>query len=190
MLDTGASLTFMEERMLSRLGLCSDDLVPLSSVGIPPLVVADGRPMPVVGVVSSLTLSLGALPPCSVRVVVVEHLCGADLILGSDFLLANGATVFLGSEPPCFSFFSGTLSISFDEIKPPEEPVSEVCSTGDDGPPSSCPRCKDGICTGFAVQVLDSIVVPAYTEVVFPGHVRTLNGKARPKEAGSFSVNP
>ena len=29
MLDTGASLTFMEEKMLSRLGLCSDDLVPL-----------------------------------------------------------------------------------------------------------------------------------------------------------------
>ena len=47
MLDTGASLTFMEEKMLSWLGLCSDALVSLSSVGIPRLVVADGRPMPV-----------------------------------------------------------------------------------------------------------------------------------------------
>ena len=94
LLDTGASLTFMEEKILSRLGLCCDDLVPLSSVGFPRLVVADWRPMPVLGVVSSLTLSLGALPPCPVRVVVVERLCGADLILGSDFLLANGATVF------------------------------------------------------------------------------------------------
>ena len=31
-LDTGASLTFMEEKILSRLGLCSDDLVSFSSV--------------------------------------------------------------------------------------------------------------------------------------------------------------
>ena len=44
-LDTGASLTFMEEKMLPRLGFCSDDLVSLSGVGIPRLVVADGRPM-------------------------------------------------------------------------------------------------------------------------------------------------
>ena len=43
----GTSLTFMEEKMLSCLGLCSDALVSLSSVGIPRLVVADGRPMPV-----------------------------------------------------------------------------------------------------------------------------------------------
>ena len=63
MLDTGASLTFMEEKMLSKLGLCCDDLVPLSSVGILRLVVADGRPMPVLGVVSSLTLLLRELPP-------------------------------------------------------------------------------------------------------------------------------
>ena len=42
MLDTGASLTYMEQKMLSTLGLCCDDLVPLSSVGIPRLVVADG----------------------------------------------------------------------------------------------------------------------------------------------------
>ena len=33
--------------MLSRLGLCGDELVSLSSVGIQRLVVADGRPMPV-----------------------------------------------------------------------------------------------------------------------------------------------
>ena len=42
----GTSLTIMEE-MLSRLGLCGDELVSLSSVGIQCLVVADGRPMPV-----------------------------------------------------------------------------------------------------------------------------------------------
>ena len=47
MFDTGASLTFMEEKMLSCFGLCSDALVSLSSVDIPRLVVADGRPMPV-----------------------------------------------------------------------------------------------------------------------------------------------
>ena len=34
------------EEMLSGLGLCSDDLVSLSSVGIPRLVVAEGRPIP------------------------------------------------------------------------------------------------------------------------------------------------
>ena len=42
----GASLTFMEEKMSSMLGLCSDDLVSLSRVGIPRLFVADGRPIP------------------------------------------------------------------------------------------------------------------------------------------------
>ena len=46
MLDTGACLTISEE-MLSRLGLCGDELVSRSSVGIQRLVVADGRPMPV-----------------------------------------------------------------------------------------------------------------------------------------------
>ena len=47
MLDTGTSLTIMEEKMLSRLGLCGDELVSLSSIGIQRLVVADGQSMPV-----------------------------------------------------------------------------------------------------------------------------------------------
>ena len=47
MLDARASLTFMEEKMLSGLGFCSDGLVSLSSVGIQHLVAVDGRPMPV-----------------------------------------------------------------------------------------------------------------------------------------------
>ena len=74
-------------RMIARIvsSLSSVRLVSLSSVGIARLVVADMRPMPVEGVVSSMTLSLCAMPPCSVRVVVVERPCGADLILESDF---------------------------------------------------------------------------------------------------------
>ena len=45
MFDTGTSLTIMEEKMLSRFGLCSDALVSLS-VGIQCFVAADRRPMP------------------------------------------------------------------------------------------------------------------------------------------------
>ena len=118
MLDTGASLTFMEEKFLYRLGISRSELVSLSSVGVPRLVVADGRPMPVLGVVPRLKLSLGTLSPETVRVVVVKSLCGADVILGSDFLLASGATVCLGSVPPSLSLASGTIPIRFNEIEP------------------------------------------------------------------------
>ena len=120
MLDTGASLTFMEEKFLDRLGISRSELVSLSSVGVPRLVVADvdGRPMPVLGAVPRLKLSLGTLSPETVRVVVVKSLCGADVILGSDFLLASGATVCLGSVPPSLSLASGTIPIRFNEIEP------------------------------------------------------------------------
>ena len=48
----------------------------------------------------------------SVRVVVVVSLCGADMILGSDFLLASGATVFFGEYAPVvFSFWNDTDSL-------------------------------------------------------------------------------
>ena len=90
----------------------------MSSVGVPRLVVANGPPMPVLGVVPRLKLSLGTLSPETVRVVVVESLCGADVILGSDFLLASGATVCLGSVPPSLSLASGTIPIRFNEIEP------------------------------------------------------------------------
>ena len=50
-LDTGASLTLMEEKFLDRLGITRDELVSLSTVGVPRLVVTDRRPMPAQGVV-------------------------------------------------------------------------------------------------------------------------------------------
>ena len=108
----------MKKKVLRRLGISRSELVPLSSVGVPRLVVADGRPMPVLGVVPRFQLSLGTLSPETVRVVVVESLCGADVILGSDFLLARGATVCLGSVPPSLSLASGTIPIRFNEIEP------------------------------------------------------------------------
>ena len=139
MLDTGASLTFIEEKFLDKLGISRDELVSLSSVGVPRLVVADGRPMPVLGVVPELKLSLGTLSPETVRVVVVVSLCGADMILGSDFLLASGATVCLGSMPR-LSFASGTIPIRFDEI----EPIAANCEVSVEVPShdasSSVPR--------------------------------------------------
>ena len=104
--------------VVRKLGISRSELVPLSSVGVPRLVVADGRPMPVLDVVPRLKLSLGTLSPETVRVVVVKSLCGADVILGSDFLLASGATVCLGSVPPSLSLASGTIPIRFNEIEP------------------------------------------------------------------------
>ena len=75
----------------------------------------------------------------SVRVVVVVSLCGADMILGSDFLLASGATVCLGSMPR-LSFASGTIPIRFDEI----EPIAANCEVSVEVPShdasSSVPR--------------------------------------------------
>ena len=58
--------------------------------------------------------------------------------------------------------------LSFEEACPPS--------------PFSCPRCVEGGCTGF--------VVPAQSEVVFPGLVRLKNEIAYPKDIGFFSPNP
>ena len=46
-------------------------------------------------------------------------LSDADLIFkGRIFLLASGATVWLGSVPRVFFFASGTIPIRFDKIEP------------------------------------------------------------------------
>ena len=87
-----------------------------------------------------LKLSLGTLSPQTIRVVAVDSLCGADMILGSDFLLASGTTVFLGSVPPSLSFACGTIPIRFDKI----DPVAANCEVSEEVPsheaPSSVPR--------------------------------------------------
>ena len=60
------------------------------------------------------------------------------MILGSDFLLASGATVCLGSMPR-LSFASGTIPIRFDEI----EPIAANCEDSVEVPShasSSVPR--------------------------------------------------
>ena len=61
------------------------------------------------------------------------------MILGSDFLLASGATVCLGSMPR-LSFASGTKPIRFDEI----EPIAANCEVSVEVPShdasSSVPR--------------------------------------------------
>ena len=64
---------------------------------------------------------------------------------------------------------SAADDLSFEEACPPS--------------PFSCPRCVEGGCTGF--------VVPAQSEMVFPGLVRQKNELAyRPKDIGFFSPNP
>ena len=61
---------------------------------------------------------MGTLSPETVPVVVVESLCRADVILGSEFWSASEAKVCLGSVTPGLSFASGTITIRFDETKP------------------------------------------------------------------------
>ena len=57
------------------------------------------------------------------------------MILGSDFLLASGATVCLRSMPR-LSFASGTIPIRFDEI----EPIAANCEVPSHDASSSVPR--------------------------------------------------
>ena len=63
--------------------------------------------------------------------------------------------------------------LSFEEACPPT--------------PVSCPRCDEGGCTGFVVQASSPTIVPAQSEVVFPGLVRLKNEIAYPKDIGFFS---
>ena len=83
--------------------------------------------------------------------------------------MSIGATIFFGSEPPMLS------SPSFEEACPPS--------------PLSCPRCVEGSCTGFVVQASSPTIVPAQSEVVFPGLIRLKNELAYPKDKGFFSPN-
>ena len=92
----------------------------------------------------------------------------------------------LGGGPGLLTHSNSTVFSACDS----QESSDKSCSPGDENPHSSCPCCRNGDCTGFVVQVSDSVVVPAHSEVVFPGHVRTSNAQACPKEVGSFLPSP